>query len=73
MNNSLRRRRRPLRDADRHAHRPGRRVDIPMVFVGRADGLRILGMFDAATYQCTGAAAETAADTDAPAVGHARA
>lgn len=44
-------------------------VDIPMLFVGRADGLRILGVYDAATYQCTGAATETPADTDVPAVG----
>lgn len=44
-------------------------VDIPMVFVGRADGLRILDSFDAGTYACTGAAAETPADTDAPATG----
>ena len=44
-------------------------TDIPAVFVGRANGLRILGTFDSGTYQCTGAAAETPADTDAPAVG----
>ncbi len=44
-------------------------VDIPMVFTGRADGLRILDSFDAGTYQCTGAELETPADTDAPAVG----
>ncbi len=43
-------------------------VDIPMVFVGRADGLRILNSFPAG-YQCTGAATETPADTDAPAIG----
>jgi hypothetical protein len=40
-----------------------------MLFVGRADGLRILNTFDAGTYTCTGAAAETPADTDAPATG----
>jgi hypothetical protein len=44
-------------------------VDIPMLFAGRADALRILGVFDAGTYQCTGAAAETPADTDVPAAG----
>ena len=44
-------------------------VDIPMVFVGRANGLRILGVYNASTYQCTGAANETPADTDVPAVG----
>ena len=44
-------------------------VDIPMAFVGRADGLKILGVYDEATYACTGAAAETPADTDVPAVG----
>ncbi len=42
-------------------------VGIPMLFVGRADGLRILNLFNAGTYACTGAAAETPADTDAPA------
>ena len=47
----------------------GPSVDIPAIFVGRADGLRILGTFDQGTYQCTGAAAETPADTDPPAVG----
>jgi len=41
-------------------------VDIPMAFVGRADGLRILGVFNASTYQCTGAATPTAGDTPAP-------
>lgn len=44
-------------------------VDIPMVFVGRASGLQILGTFNVNTYQCTGAATETPADTDVPAVG----
>jgi len=44
-------------------------IDIPMLFVGRADALRVLGVYDADTYQCTGAATETAADTDVPAVG----
>jgi hypothetical protein len=44
-------------------------VDIPMIFVGRADGLRVLNAFDAGTYACTGAAAEEPADTDVPAVG----
>jgi hypothetical protein len=42
---------------------------IPSVFVGRADGLRILGVFNSGTYQCTGAAALTGGDTVAPAVG----
>ena len=41
-------------------------VHIPMVFVGRADGLRILGVFNESTYQCTGAEAATPADTPAP-------
>jgi hypothetical protein len=44
-------------------------VAIPMVFVGRATGLRILNTFNAGTYACTGAATETPADTDVPAVG----
>jgi hypothetical protein len=44
-------------------------VAIPMVFVGRADGLRILDSFDEGTYACTGADTETPADTDAPATG----
>ncbi len=44
-------------------------VGIPMAFVGRADGLRILNVFDPATYQCTGAELPTAGDTQAPAVG----
>ena len=44
-------------------------VDIPMAFVGRADGLRILGVFDEGTYQCTGAATATPGDTDSPAIG----
>jgi len=44
-------------------------VEIPAIFVGRADGLRILGTFDEGTYQCTGAEAETPDDTDAPAAG----
>ena len=43
-------------------------VDIPMLFVGRADALRILGVYDD-TYACTGAATETPADTDVPAPG----
>ena len=47
----------------------GPTTGIPAIFVGRADGLRILGTFNQGTYQCTGAAAETPADTDAPAVG----
>ena len=41
-------------------------VDIPMVFVGRANGLRILDSFDEATYECTGAAVLTGTDTVAP-------
>jgi hypothetical protein len=41
-------------------------VDIPMLFVGRKDGLRILNVLNEATYKCTGAEAETPADTDAP-------
>jgi hypothetical protein len=45
------------------------RTEIPMVFVGRETGLQILNVFDEATYACTGAAAETPADTDVPAVG----
>jgi hypothetical protein len=44
-------------------------VGIPMVFVGRANGLRILNSFDAGTYTCTGGETETPADTDVPAVG----
>jgi hypothetical protein len=44
-------------------------VAIPMLFVGRADGLRILDSFDAGTYQCSGAETETPADTDAPGTG----
>jgi len=44
-------------------------VDIPMAFVGRADGLRILGVFNQATYRCTGAATPTDGDTQAPPVG----
>ena len=44
-------------------------VDIPAVFVGRADGFRILDNFDESTYQCTGAATPTAGDTASPAVG----
>ncbi|HEX8159785.1 MAG TPA: PA domain-containing protein, partial [Solirubrobacteraceae bacterium] len=43
-------------------------VSIPMAFVGRADGLRLLGVFDANTYKCTGAVAATPGDTPAPAV-----
>jgi hypothetical protein len=43
-------------------------VDIPMVFVRRTDGLRILDSFDEGTYACTGADTETPADTDAPAI-----
>jgi hypothetical protein len=43
-------------------------VSIPAVFVGRADGLRILNAFDPNTYQCTGADTATAGDTAAPAV-----
>ncbi len=44
-------------------------VDIPMAFVGRAEGLMILGGFDEATYQCTGAEAATPGDTPSPADG----
>jgi hypothetical protein len=44
-------------------------VAIPMAFVGRANGLRILGVYDEDTYQCTGAAAPTVGDTAVPAVG----
>jgi hypothetical protein len=42
-------------------------TDMPAIFVSRTDGLKILGVFDENTYQCTGAAAETPGDTDAPA------
>ena len=41
----------------------------PMIFVGRSTGMRILGVFDQATYQCTDAAAPPPGDTPAPAVG----
>jgi hypothetical protein len=44
-------------------------VSIPVVFAGRADGLRILGVYDANTYKCTGVVAATAGDTAVPAVG----
>ncbi len=44
-------------------------VDIPMLFVGRENGMRILDAFDEGTYLCTGAATETPADTDVPAPG----
>jgi len=44
-------------------------TDIPMVFVGRQTALRILNVFNAATYKCTGAATPTAGDTPAPPVG----
>ena len=44
-------------------------VDIPMAFVGRAEGLAILGVLDPATYKCTGAPAATPGDTPVPAVG----
>jgi hypothetical protein len=47
------------------------RVAIPVTFVGRASGLRILDAFDASTYACSGLATETPADTDVPAVGSA--
>jgi len=43
-------------------------VAIPMAFVGRADGLRILNSYPN-NYQCTGAAAPTPGDTPAPASG----
>ena len=43
-------------------------VHIPMLFVGRADGLRILGVFDESSYGCTGAQAATPADTPVPPV-----
>ena len=36
-------------------------VDIPAVFIGRADAFRILENFDESTYQCTGAATPTPA------------
>jgi Ca2+-binding RTX toxin-like protein len=39
--------------------------NIPAVFVRRSDGLKILGTFDEATYECTGGGAAT----DPPAVG----
>jgi hypothetical protein len=44
-------------------------IDIPALFVGRADALRILGVFDESTYQCTGALTPTPGDTEAPPVG----
>ncbi|MDX6586947.1 MAG: hypothetical protein QOI31_1420 [Solirubrobacterales bacterium] len=44
-------------------------TDIPALFLGRADALKVLGTYDENTYQCTGAATETPADTDVPAVG----
>ena len=44
-------------------------VDIPAVFLGRADAFRILENFDEGTYQCTGAATPTPGDTASPAVG----
>jgi hypothetical protein len=44
-------------------------VNIPAIFVGRTDGLKILNSFDENTYECTGAVAETPSDTDPPAVG----
>ena len=44
-------------------------TDIPALFVGRAEGLRILGVFDESTYQCTGAATPTPGDTASPPVG----
>ncbi len=44
-------------------------VDIPAVFLGRADGFRIIENFDESTYQCTGAMTPTAGDTQSPPVG----
>jgi hypothetical protein len=44
-------------------------VDIPMTFVPRSEGLRILNAFNPGTYACTGGETETPADTDAPATG----
>ncbi len=44
-------------------------TNIPMAFVGRADGLRILNVFDPATYQCTGGAVATPGDTLPPPIG----
>jgi hypothetical protein len=44
-------------------------TDIPALFVGRAEALQILGVFDESTYQCTGAATPTPGDTEAPPVG----
>ena len=43
-------------------------VDIPMVFVPRSDGFRLLNLFDENTYACTGGVAETPADSDLPVV-----
>ena len=43
-------------------------VNIPSLFVGRADGLRILNAFDPNDYQCTGAEDPTPGDTQAPPV-----
>ncbi len=44
-------------------------VDIPMLFVGRETGFKILDAFDEATYQCTDNAVIPPGDSVAPAIG----
>jgi hypothetical protein len=44
-------------------------VDIPMLFVGRETGFKLLDVFDEATYQCTDNAVIPPGDSVAPAIG----